>query len=406
MFTKIPRLALAILILGFALLLAPIGVFRVLGALALLCAFLYPIIQGAINEFLVRGPANRLEGDSHIHREYLSGRALNVVTIVFATLLAIDIFASRMVLAQGWGRTLIALLPGNVPTQSLTSSPSGVGTPSASKTMDPLVTPFFGRTPILPLLSPTINALVLTPTAPIPFPTPIPEAKTIFSTLARTGPSLNYSPSKLQIPKGATVLLYARNSDSNWLKIKYPSSGNDYYWIPAQSVTDTDIAISSLIVADGGPTPPLVRATPSPAPTASPTIAPGVYVSKVRMEPAQPTVNSRNEFTFYVTFSNTAVPVPLQWYVRIYRCEHAECSEDELKQNSSKGQTPKSRADLAIPMGTSELSSGPWTTTWTEGGNTCVWIAIPYYFVGSMPIQFTDITGGNVAYPFFYCKAP
>ncbi len=112
--------------------------------------------------------------------------------------------------------------------------------------------------------------------------------------------------------------------------------------------------------------------TPPPAgPTATKTLSvpPGVYVTKVRIDPPQPVPGSL--VTFYVTFLNTSGGGgPNPWLVKVFRCE-AACTDSELSR--SIGETPKSTANISA--GTVELAVG----TWTVGLGACNIVASPYY---------------------------
>jgi hypothetical protein len=129
-----------------------------------------------------------------------------------------------------------------------------------------------------------------------------------------------------------------------------------------------------------------------PTATKAPNVPPGVYVTNVRTDPKQ--VDPGSTVNFYVTFLNTSAGTgPNPWLVKIFRCESA-CTGDELKDNKSIGETPRSTAN--INGGTTELSVGPWTA----GGGGCNYVASPYYVdsaTGQL-MPFATTNGGNRFY--------
>lgn len=110
------------------------------------------------------------------------------------------------------------------------------------------------------------------------------------------------------------------------------------------------------------PTKKPVTAGPSATPALN--LPPGVYVSKIRTDPAKP---APGDITFYVTFANTgsywsAANQP--WLIKIYK------PGDEIH---SRGETSPIARD--IPSGTVELAAAGWRI----GAGDCDYTAIPFY---------------------------
>ena len=188
-----------------------------------------------------------------------------------------------------------------------------------------------------------------------------------------------------------------------------PPPTNTQVILPTIAVTRTAV-VTTTVPATTAPTTGTVRATATrrpvtptvaavPAATKGPALPPGVYVSKVRTDPAQPAPNQA--VTYYVTFVNTSNNLgPSPWVVKIFRCE-AACTADELRINRSIGETPKSTANI-LP-GTSELAVGPLSI----GPGACNLIAAPYYVdaaSGTM-LPFTPTNGQDrLYYNFKICQ--
>ncbi|HEX9075200.1 MAG TPA: hypothetical protein VF932_05445 [Anaerolineae bacterium] len=117
------------------------------------------------------------------------------------------------------------------------------------------------------------------------------------------------------------------------------------------------------------------------AATATPSLKPGVYVSKIRTDPVKP--SATDAINFYVTFFNNSTALgPTPWIVKLYKCDNA-CTGDELAR--SIGETPKSFANII--GGTTEVKVGPYT----PGLGPCTLVASPY---------FTDpVTGQLLPFP-------
>lgn len=102
---------------------------------------------------------------------------------------------------------------------------------------------------------------------------------------------------------------------------------------------------------------PIPSSVPSAAPRATAPIAPGLYVTGLRLEPAPP--KRGPEIGFYATFLNTTTgEQSVRWAVHIYRADSSK---------NSFGET--STATMTMPVGQKELKSlGSWKLT---GGGGC-----------------------------------
>lgn len=119
----------------------------------------------------------------------------------------------------------------------------------------------------------------------------------------------------------------------------------------------------------GSPTP-AAPTKAAPAATATPSLKPGVYVSKIRTDPVKP--SATDAINFYVTFFNNSPALgPTPWLVKLFKCEGA-CTGDELAR--SIGETPKSFGNIIA--GTTEVKVGPYT----PGLGPCTLVASPYYY--------------------------
>ncbi len=141
------------------------------------------------------------------------------------------------------------------------------------------------------------------------------------------------------------------------------------------------------------PAPPADSPTPSPLPALpTPAVAPGVYVTQIRIEPARP--NRGNPITFFATFLNTTgAPAVFDWQIQLF---------DPDKPNSI-GSSKLLHG--SIPQGQSEqTSANDWRVT---GPGACVsFIARAYYQDPdhhSNPFRNTD--GSTVNFYFQVCPA-
>jgi len=141
---------------------------------------------------------------------------------------------------------------------------------------------------------------------------------------------------------------------------------------------------------------PNVTATPTPlAATATPTsavIAPGVYVTGVRLSPGAP--KRGQPVTFLVTFANTTKKAQtFRWLVEIWEA-------DTTKRNRY-GQADARQRE--IPIGTSELSTGD---SWkVAGGGPCQAFRARVVFEDDQgrPVPFKRPNGMDLWLPFQVC---
>ncbi len=124
-------------------------------------------------------------------------------------------------------------------------------------------------------------------------------------------------------------------------------------WTPTSisPLASPAIASATLVPVSPSPStqPSVASATPTRATTPSPTLAPGLYVTNLRIDPNPPTRGS--DLFFYPTFVNTTgVTQNYRWQVYIYKPD-----------NLAKSFSDTAAGLFAIPTGTSELkSAGSW----------------------------------------------
>lgn len=182
--------------------------------------------------------------------------------------------------------------------------------------------------------------------------------------------------------------------------IPLPTSAATAAITPTVAVTPTTAPVTATTAA-ARPTatkkPAATTAAPAATATKAPNVPPGVYVTKVRTDPAVPQFNVPT--TFYVTFfNNSGSSGPSAWQVKIFKCE-AACTGSELADNKSIGETPKS--SQTIPAGTSELAVGPWVI----GLGGCNYVASPYYVNDSgVVVPFPTQDGNRLYYNFKMCS--
>lgn len=148
--------------------------------------------------------------------------------------------------------------------------------------------------------------------------------------------------------------------------------------VPSPTATITATVAAGTPGTTGTPRPTVPTATrkpavsPTPSPTKGPAVAPGVYVTKLTTDPAQPNIGE--QIQFHVSFLNTTGKVgPGTWFVKIFKCQ-AACTADELKTNKSVGETPKTTKQI-LP-GNTDLVIG----SWSVGVGACTYVASPFYF--------------------------
>ncbi len=161
--------------------------------------------------------------------------------------------------------------------------------------------------------------------------------------------------------------------------------------LPTTAPTGT-VATNPITGTLKSPTPtrkPAVTATPTA--TKGPAAPPGVYVTKLVTDPAQPSIG--DQIQFRVSFLNTSGQAgPSSWLVKIFKCAGA-CTPEELKR--SIGETP--RTNKEILAGPTELSVGPWSV----GLGACTYVASPFYLDASQNVAAFFKPDGSQLYQLF-----
>jgi len=139
-------------------------------------------------------------------------------------------------------------------------------------------------------------------------------------------------------------------------------------------------------------------ATPAgPAPTPTPNIPPGLYVTKVQTDPAQPNFNE--PVGFRVTFfNNTGGSQIVKWLVKIYQCEDRGCSEDNFRRSIGESTTVESN----VGTGSVELVA---PKHWATGVGACNFVARAFYFdANSNVVEFLKTDGSQLYHNFSMCR--
>ena len=174
--------------------------------------------------------------------------------------------------------------------------------------------------------------------------------------------------------------------------------------LPIQTIAfvPTTSTASFAVPATLGPSPiatPTVTATLELSPTATstatatptPTVAPGLYVTNLRLEPSAP--KRREDVGFYVTYLNaTGADQNYRWLVYIYRPDNSR---------HAFGETPKNVT--TIPTGSIEQKAqGTWKLT---GGGDCEnFIArVAWIDANNQSISFSTSDGRVFEFPFSVC---
>jgi hypothetical protein len=113
---------------------------------------------------------------------------------------------------------------------------------------------------------------------------------------------------------------------------------------PAPAVTTTQVTATTTAVRTATATRRPLTPTPRVVRTATPAVAPGVYVTAIKINPLSVPSNQTPQFS--ITFLNTTgIAQPYRWFVKIY----------EPDQPQSFGET--SKVDNTIAIGTSQLAA-------------------------------------------------
>jgi hypothetical protein len=148
-----------------------------------------------------------------------------------------------------------------------------------------------------------------------------------------------------------------------------------------------DAPVVIIVTATPPPSPtPLPTATSTPTPTS--TVAPGIYVTSLRLEPPLP--KRREDVAFYPMFLNTTGSEQrYRWMVYIYLA-------DDLRH--SFGETPKSTAPF--PVGAVEQrANGTWKITGGGGGENFI-ARVAWINQDNQSIPFTKTDGQVYELPF------
>lgn len=166
--------------------------------------------------------------------------------------------------------------------------------------------------------------------------------------------------------------------------------------VPAEAIQTGTAAPTETVTPTAGPASLAPSATRSPA-TGAVTAPPGVYVTKIRLDPPAPK-SGPDYVTFYATFQNTTGKMQqYKWLVKIYTADDSSHSFGETAALVSN-----------IPPGTTELASA---ANWRTNPLSCLPLTARVFFVnpdlGADPFEFKKPDGSaGVATNFQVCPAP
>ncbi len=138
--------------------------------------------------------------------------------------------------------------------------------------------------------------------------------------------------------------------------------------------------------------------TPAPAATATVNAPPGVYVTKLDIDPAKPNIG--DTLGFKMTLLNTTgAAQAYRWIIKVYKCPD-QCTGDTAFKNSY-GESLK--IDSTVVPGTVELVTPKHVNA---GIGNCNYIAIPHYIdpISQQVIPFQTAQGGALYVSFTVCR--
>ena len=163
---------------------------------------------------------------------------------------------------------------------------------------------------------------------------------------------------------------------------------------PAATATQSfDAVLSATNTPAASSTPTRRPATPLPRPTATPPIAPGIYVTAIKIDPTP--VLSDQPPTFTVTFVNTLTQTQsYRWFVKIYLPD----------QPQSFGETSKETSDIVLK--TSQVrSTSDWKTRELSQCNPMI-ARVFWIDQDNQVKEFLKPDGSNPATGFNLCPLP
>ncbi len=163
---------------------------------------------------------------------------------------------------------------------------------------------------------------------------------------------------------------------------------------PTAAVTATTAAPRATATKKpAGPT-----VTPTATATKAPVVAPGVYVTKLVLDPPAPSFNE--PIGFKVTVLNTTGQSQTwRWVVKLFRCNQNPCVAEDFKNSFGESTTQQA----TIPVGTSDLTAPQHVSV---GLGACTYVAMPHYFdpVTQQVMPFPQTNGQPMYYVFSLCR--
>jgi len=164
---------------------------------------------------------------------------------------------------------------------------------------------------------------------------------------------------------------------------------------PVVSATNTPVPATPGAVR---PTPTRRPATPTTVPpTKPPAVPPGMYVTKLELDPPKPSFNETVGFRLTL-YNNGDFKQGLRWRVLIYQCSDQGCTVDHLRK--SIGESTTVTSDIGV--GTVEVTA---PKHWAAGVGACNFAASPHYLdANSQLVPFLKTDGKQMYFDFSLCR--
>ncbi len=169
---------------------------------------------------------------------------------------------------------------------------------------------------------------------------------------------------------------------------------------PTQAITPTAVVTTTAAAPKPTATKKPVATTAPPAATATkaPNVPPGLYVTKLALDPPQPTFNE--PVGFKVTIMNTTGEFKvLRWLVKIFKCTQDPCAADDFRRSFGETMSVESQ----FVAGTVEVTV---PKNWSTGIGACTYVAQPHYYdpVTQQLVPFLQTNGQPLYYVFKMCQ--
>ncbi len=163
----------------------------------------------------------------------------------------------------------------------------------------------------------------------------------------------------------------------------------------------TAVTVTTAPTKPAGPTatkkPTSPTATATATATKAPQVAPGIYVTKLVLDPPAP--NFGDAIGFKVTLLNsTGQGQTYRWLVKVFQCSQNPCVAEDFRKSFGESTSQ----DSTIPTGTTELTAPKHLSI---GLGACTYVAMPHYYdpITQQPTPFLQTNGQPMYYVFSLC---